>query len=221
MSEGERSANQHRPAAPTGDDLERDDDRLLEILRLLIDAGKVRSPQDLMKYTQQAGTPAAVSRLKELLGEGLPLDLTFDALSVYIRIVSYKRNSTLLRGCHGKRIGLVLPLPPHVIDSFLALGPATPEIMQTPGHHLPPALERLHDRVIADARACRERAGALDVLVFEVCRAGERLLASSGVADVVDARVLSPEVLLIAHVRAHPNPEDVELRVGRHKVNLL
>jgi hypothetical protein len=218
--DGTGAGDVKRPGSPTPV-AERSDDRLLEILKLLLESGKVKSNADLLKYTQQAGSPEAVNRLREIIAEDLPLDLTFDALSVHVRIVSHKRNSVLLRGCDGKRVGLILPLPPHVIDTFLALSPTELQIMLPGGHHLPPTLERLHDRVQSDGRRCRELAGGLDVLVFEACRSGGGLLVDAAVADIADARFLGPSTRLIAHLRGHKNPDDVELHSGSHQVQVL
>ena len=77
--------------APAKDEVE-----LLEILRLLIKSKKAKTTSDLLKYATQYGAPEAEERLRMLEAENVPLDLAFDAISVQLRLMAHKRNSTLL-----------------------------------------------------------------------------------------------------------------------------
>src|SRR5712691_2006726 len=112
----ESSTPSPNETAPTKDEV-----GLLEILRLLIETKKVRTTGDLLKYASQYGAPEAEERLRVLEAENIPVDLAFDAISVHLRLLAYKRNSALLAGCRGQKVGLILPLPPHVPDLFLAV----------------------------------------------------------------------------------------------------
>src|ERR1700676_3851504 len=104
---------------PEGGGSTKDEVGLLEILRLLIETKKVRTTLDLLKYATQYGAPEAEERLRVLEAENIPVELAFDAISVHLRLLAYKRNSALLAGCRGQKVGLILPLPPHVPELFL------------------------------------------------------------------------------------------------------
>ncbi|MEY2549837.1 MAG: hypothetical protein QOD64_2419, partial [Verrucomicrobiota bacterium] len=103
-------------AAPAKDEVE-----LLEILRLLIKSKKARTTSDLLKYASQYGAPEAEERLRLLEAENVPLDLAFDAISVHLRLIAHKRNSALLAQCRGKKVGLILPMPPDLAQLFVPI----------------------------------------------------------------------------------------------------
>src|SRR5438105_3808669 len=113
----EKPPEKNRPA--------RDEVGLLEVLRLLIETKKARTTSDLLKYATQYGAPEAEERLRVLEAENIPVDLAFDAISVHLRLLAYKRNSALLAGCRGQKVGLILPLPPHVPELFLPVAEVT------------------------------------------------------------------------------------------------
>src|SRR5439155_21706461 len=98
---------------------------LLEALQLLLDSRRAQTVDDLVRYTERAGHPAAADYLRDLAAQSLPLGLAYDALRVHLRIVAHKRGSELLKLAEGRAIGLVLPLPPQVLDAFLPLANAT------------------------------------------------------------------------------------------------
>src|SRR2546423_14960348 len=99
----------------------KDEIGLLEVLRVLIDAEKVKTTSDLLKYATQYGAPEAEERLRVLEAENIPVDLAFDSISVHLRLLAYKRNSALLAGCRGHKVGLILPLPSHLPDLFFPI----------------------------------------------------------------------------------------------------
>src|SRR5437870_12027275 len=104
---------------PPGSAAPKDEVGLLEVLRLLIETKKARTTSDLLKYATQYKAPEAEERLRVLEAENIPIDLAFDAISVHLRLLAHKRNSALLAGCRGQKVGLVLPLPPHLAELFL------------------------------------------------------------------------------------------------------
>ncbi len=181
---------------------------MLDILRLLIETKKARTTADLLKYATQYGAPEAEERLRVLNAEGIPLDLAFDAVSVQLRLLAYKRNSDLLVSCRGKKTGLVLPLPPHVPELFLPV--AEVEFLQPAEGALIGSLHEYGQRAVKGARACRTRAQEMAVLVFEAFREKEQLFVDPSVADVLEPKLLPAGVQLIAHLRPHRNPGDVE-----------
>ena len=185
----------------------KDEIGLLDVLSLLIETEKVKTTSDLLKYTIQYGAVEAEERLRVLEAENIPMDLAFDAISVHLRVLEYKRNSSLLAACKDKKVGLILPLPPHLPDLFLPVAKVT---------FLQPGETGTHTMHVEDAvkggRACRAKAQEMDVLVFEAFREGGELFADVSVADVLEPKILPPGIRLIAHLRPHSNPKDVEIQ---------
>ena len=185
----------------------KDEIGLLEVLSLLIDTGKVKTTSDLLKYTRQYGAPEAEERLQMLEIENIPVDLAFDAVSVHLRIREHKRNSSLLADVKGQKVGLILPMPPHLPELFVPICDVTylePAESNTHGMHV--------EGAIKGARACRVKAQEMQALVFEAFRDGEKLFADVAIADVLEPKILPTGIRLIAHLRPHSNPRDVEIQ---------
>ena len=185
---------------------------LLDILRLLIDTNKVRSTADLLKYAKQYGAPEAEERLAVMHAEEIPLDLAFDALSVHLRLLAYKRNSSLLGSCRGKKTALLLPLPPHLPELFLPVAQVT--FLQPSEGALIGGLALHSEQAVKGTRECRAKLQELEVAVFEAYREIEALFVSAMIADVLEPKLLPAGMQLIAHLRPHRNPDDVELAVS-------
>ena len=188
----------------------KDEIGLLEILELLIDTGKARTTADLLKYASQYGAPETEERLRVLEAENIPLDLAFDAVSVHLRLLAYKRNSELLASCRGQKVGLILPLPPHLPTLFLPVAETTfMEPGQMPAHG---ALHQFSEQAVKGGRACRARAQEMQVLVFEAFRDGGNLFTDAAVADMLEPKMLPAGMRLMAHLRPHRNPGDVQIQ---------
>jgi hypothetical protein len=194
---------------PGGLLLHHDEDGFLEALELLIDSGRVTTADALVRYAESAREPHAAEYLRNLDSEGLPLQLVFDAFSVHARIVAHKRNSGLLRDIQGKKVGLVMPLPPHVVDGFLGLSNLV--VITPDGHPLPPPLRRRALTEHKGSRAGRKMVSGLEVVIFEAFRKGGEYYLDPAVADVVDPRILPADSRLVIHLRPHANPDDVPL----------
>ena len=52
----------------------------------------------------------------------------------------------------------------------------------------------------------------MEVLVFEAFRDGKELCADVAGADVLEPKILPADVKLIAHLRPHQNPKDVQIK---------
>ena len=201
-------ADPNKPAtqgASTKDEL-----HLLEVLRLLIDTKKVRTTSDLLKYVSQYGSEEAEERLRVLEAENVPVDLAFDAISVHLRLLAYKRNSNLLASCRGQKVGLILPLPPHLPELFTNIAEVTflqPE--EGLSHGL---MHEFADRAVKGARACRAKTAEMQALVFEAYREKAQMFAEAAVADVLEPKLLPSGIRLIAHLRPHRNPQDVAIQ---------
>lgn len=204
---------------PSGFLQHHDDEGFLDALQLLISSRRARTPDDLIRYAEQARESAAAEFLRHHAADALPVQLMFDALSVHVRIVAHKRNNRLLRACRERHVGLVLPLPPHVVEAFVSLPRVT--VLVPDGHHLPPGLRGRQVNECKGTRAGRNAAPQMDVLVFEAYRDGESYLVDPSVSDVVDLRLVPTAAQLLVHVRPHPNPEDIPLVPGGHTLNLL
>jgi hypothetical protein len=188
----------------------KDESGLLEVLELLIDAEKVKTTSDLLKYATQYGAPEAEERLRVFEAEGIPVELAFDAISVHLRLLAYKQNSALLASCRGQKVGMILPLPPHLPELFLPVAEVTffqPDEITVHGSG--------HDyaeQAVKGARACRAKAQEMQALVFEAFRNGSDLFTDVAVADVLEPKMLPAEIRLIAHLRPHQNPKDVQIK---------
>ena len=185
---------------------------LLDVLQLLIDTKKARSTADLLKYARQYGAPEAEERLAVLAAEEVPLDLAFDAVSVHLRLLAYKRNSSLLGSCKGKKTALVLPLPPHLPDLFLPVAQVT--FLQPAIGALIGSLTMHSENAVKGTRECRAKLQEMEIAVFEAYRENEMLYVDSAIADVLEPKLLPAGMQLIAHLRPHRNPEDVVLTVS-------
>jgi hypothetical protein len=187
----------------------KDEIGLLDVLSLLIETEKVKTTSDLLKYTTQYGAPEAEERLRVLEAENIPLDLAFDSISVHLRLLAYKRNSELLAGCRGQKVGLILPLPPHLPNLFLPVADVT--FLEPSEKAVLGSLQEFSDQAVKGARACRAKAQEMQALVFEVFRDGGDLFAEVAVADVLEPKILPAGIRLIAHLRPHKNPGDVQI----------
>lgn len=190
----------------------KDEVGLLEVLRLLIETKKARTTSDLLKYATQYKAPEAEERLRMLEAENIPVDLAFDAISVHIRLLAYKRNSALLAGCRGQRVGLILPLPPHVAELFLPVAEVT--FLQPAETAVHGSLHEYAEHATKGTRASRAKAQEMQALVFEAFREGTNVFVDASIADVLEPKMLPAGIKLIAHLRPHRNPGDVSIQPG-------
>jgi len=184
---------------------------LLDILHLLMETNKVRSTADLLKYAKQYGAPEAEERLAVMHAEEIPLDLAFDAVSVHLRLLAHKRNSSLLASCRDKKTALVLPLPPHLPELFLPVAQVT--FLQPSADALIGSLTLHSEQAVKGTRECRAKLQELEIAVFEAFRENETLFVSATIADVLEPKLLPAGLQLIAHLRPHRNPDDIALAV--------
>ena len=194
---------------PGGNAQVRDEVGLLEVLSLLIETGKAQTTSDLLKYAAQYGAPEAEERLRVLEAENVPVDLAFDSISVHLRILAHKRDSSLLGGCRGQQVGMILPLPPHLPELFLPVANVTflqPDEVTSQG-----SVHEYTDQAVKGSRACRAKAQDMQALVFEAFREGGNLFVDGAVADVLEPKMLPAGIRLIAHLRPHRNPKDLQI----------
>jgi hypothetical protein len=185
----------------------KDEAGLLDVLKLLIESRKARTTADLVKYASQYGATESAERLRLLDAEGIPMDLAFDFVAVHLRVLAHKRSSSLLAGCKGKKVGMVLPIAPHLVEIFTPVASIVflhPDQGQHHGPPMPQGAETVHG-----TRASRAKAHEMDVLVFETFREGAKLFVESAVGDVLEPKLLPSSIRLIAHLRPHGRPGDV------------
>lgn len=193
--------------------------RFLKALKLLIESGKAKTTADLIRYAEQDKQTEVATHLRQLASEGLPVDLAFDALSVHTRIVAHKRNSGLLSQCFGKKVGLLLPLPPHVVDAFTSMTETT--LMLPDGHHWPSNLTTRGAESTHGTRESRQAAEKQEVLVFEAFAAEGKHFVGAGTTDIIDLRIIPATTQLIVNLRPHRNPDDVELQCHSRTLQIL
>lgn len=195
---------------PDGRAPAKDEVDLLEILRLLIETNKATTTSDLLKYATQYGAPEAEERLRLLEAENIPVDLAFDAISVHLRLLAFKRNSVLLAGCRGQKVGLLLPLPPHVPSLFLSVADVI--FLQPDDVAVHGTLQDFAERAVKGVRLCRAKAQEMQTLVFEAFRDKTDLFVDAATADVLEPKMLPAGIHLIAHLRPHRNPGDIPIQ---------
>jgi hypothetical protein len=197
------------PASPENKAAAKDETGLLEVLQLLIETEKAKTTSDLLKYATQYGAPEAEERLRVLEAEGIPMDLAFDAISVHLRLLSFKQNSALLAACRGQKVGLILPLPPHLPELFLPVAEVT--FLQPDEITVHGSGHDYSEQAVKGARACRTKVQEMQALVFEAFRNGNNLFTDVAIADVLEPKMLPAGLRLIAHLRPHQNPKDVQI----------
>ena len=197
---------------PENDEPQKDEVGLLEILRLLIDTEKAKTTSDLLKYARQYGAPESEERLAVLEAENVPLDLAFDVISAHLRLLEFKRNSSILASCRGQKVGLILPLPPHLPELFLPVAEVT--FLQPGETTLHGGLHEYGEKAVKGARACRAKAQEMQAIVFEAFREGANLYVDASIAEVIDPALLPKGVRLIPHLRPHQNPKDIQIQPG-------
>lgn len=193
--------------------------RFLQAIQLIIDSGRIRTASDLLNYCEQAREDQAVDYLRQHTSEDLPPDLLFDAMCVHFRIVAHKRNSALLRDCADKPLGVLLPVPRHLLDIFIPMENAS--LLVPDGCHLSPYVTVQSGRVIEGTRRCREIVSSLEVVAFEAFREKDGYFLPLSSADIIDTRLLRPDARLILHLRPHRDPEDTPLNVDSSRLNIL
>ena len=193
--------------------------RFLKALKLLVETGKATTTEDLIRYADQDKQTESSNFLKAISVERIPVDLAYDALSVNLRLTAHKRNNTLLQHCRNRKVGLVLPLPPHVIDAFASLMTVT--VFQPDGHHIPLCLEGRNVPIIIGSRESRSLITELDAFVFETFYNGTENLIDANVADIVDMQILPRDTFLVVHRRPHQNPNDVALNCRDRELHVL
>jgi hypothetical protein len=147
-----------------------------------------------------------------LEAENVPLDLAFDAISVHLRLIAHKRNSALLAQCRGKKVGLILPMPPDLAQLFVPIAEVAFLLPEEAALHGP--MHELAENAIKGSRACRQKAQEMETLVFEAFRESGVLFVDVAVADVLEPKMLPPGIRLIAHLRPHRNPRDVAIQTA-------
>ena len=144
-----------------------------------------------------------------LEAQNLPLDLAFDAISVHLRIMAHKRSSALLTDCRGQKVGMILPLPRHLPELFLPIAEVT-FLEPAEIHH--GFQQQYSDSAVKGERACRAKAQEMQVLVFEAFREDGNLFVDPATADMLEPKMLPDGIRLIAHLRPHENPGDIQIQ---------
>jgi hypothetical protein len=193
---------------------------ILGVLRVLVQTKKAKTTKDLIRYATQAKAKKdVVDRLIQLDGEGVGLELAFDVVSVHLRLEAHRSNSAIMKACQGKKITMILPMPPHVVSLFESAGDLT-MVMSGEGH-LSGYFEHYQSIIKHGARASREALKSSEVVVFEGFREQGTVFAESATAELLESLKGNEAIQIVAHFRAHKSPEDVELSIDPKRVNSL
>jgi hypothetical protein len=196
---------------------------ILGVLRVLVQSKKARTTKDLIRYATQAKAKKdVIDRLIQLDSEGVPLDLAYDVVSVHLRLEAHRSNSAIMKSVQGKKIAMILPVPPHVASLFESVGDLT--MLMAGESHLSGYFEHYQSLIKHGARACREVLATTEVVVFEGFREHKdttKVFAETAVADLLESVKANNAIQIIAHFRAHKSPDDVEVPVDPKRVNAL
>jgi hypothetical protein len=123
-----------------------------------------------------------------------------------------ERFNEILSWCSGTKIGVMLPLPPHILDVFMAFPDV--QILNSGGHHLPPHLDHRRFNILSTAYECRNTIAQLNVIILELCihRDGY-YVTDPATSDIIDPRVMMSSTKLVGHVRPHSHHWDVPLNL--------
>jgi hypothetical protein len=196
------------------------EERFLDAFELAVKALRITSVEELAEVAERMGEPDAARLLRERASGCSRVDLALELLRAEALVAADRRNGQLLAACENKRVGLLMPLPPHVLDAFLVLEKA--RILVPHGHALPPHLYYLNEEAAHGNRACRAAAAELDIFVFEGVPQGNSIyFVEPELADVLDKRLLPPEARFVIHRRPHAHPDDVPLFIDNEKLSVL
>jgi hypothetical protein len=187
-------------------------ERLLHALELLLDTGYASTTSDLATAAERLGEVDSTAKLLEMAAQSLPPHLALGKLRIQMEEESFYRKRQMIAATQGAALGLILPLPPHVLDEFLSVDSV--QILSTDGHELPPHLLSRRFSVIRGTRGCREVVAGLDMAVFEARKPNGVYLIAPETADIIDSRILKLEASLVAHLGPHSHPEDVPLEAN-------
>lgn len=181
--------------------------RLVDLMRLLLGAGHINTSDDLAETAFHFGAEDVAKLLREPVYANLPPVIALQKLDGDLNAIAFHRFTQLIQSCCDRKVGLILPLPPHVLDPFLRM--AGVEILSPDGHQLPPHLASRESRAITERpMACRKLVAELDVIVVEVCRVGKALWTSLAASNLLDTRLVAAGSRLVAHLRPHQHPDD-------------
>jgi hypothetical protein len=193
---------------------------ILGVLRVLVETKKAKTTKDLIRYATQAKAKKdVVDRLVQLDGEGVGLELAYDTISVHLRLEAHRSNSAIMKACQGKKIALILPVPPHVVSLFESAGELT-MVMSGEGH-LSGFYEHYQSIIKHGARASREALRASEVVVFEGFREHGKVFAETATAELLESIKANEGIQIVAHFRAHKSPDDVEITIDAKRVSSL
>jgi len=206
----------HRQPKPP---LHHEEDRVVQAHKLLVDQGMIETIDELIAYAEKGGHRRQADFFRTLQHEPIPASLALEELVVINRKNGHRRDRELLEACADQKVALVMPLPPHVHEPFLAFTNVTLVIPN--GHHVPHHFRHSNVDVRQGFRAGRQVILESDIIVFEVYAEGDAYFADPDVADLIDEPALQPNARLVVHLRPHHHPDDVEIALASRQINRI
>lgn len=197
-------------------------ERLIGALARLIVARPNMTTKQLAEYCQHSDEPEALelaNLLNALAEEQIPPGLALAKLTSELDISAHKRNLGLLQNYGDRRVGLVIPLPPHVTDFFVEIEQSS--LLVPDNHHVPHHLDDWPHAVFHGSRECRRVIGEFDLIVFEAYRENGHYRVDPDVADVVDIRIIPAATQFVLHMRPHLHSHDVVFSTNGQNLALL
>jgi len=194
--------------------------RILDALDLLVRRNLIRSLQELANAAEQELEAELAQFIRDRAEEEDNPALILAAARGQMDLLADRQHRRLLTAISDSRLGLIAPLPPHIVEKFADLRDVV--VLIPDGHELPHHLHRRKLNAVQGTRRSRQAASDLDAIVFEAFRYNGHWQIDPDVMDVVDLRVVKPEVLRIIHIRPHAHPGDENIPLNAFtRVTLL
>lgn len=172
---------------------------LLRALHVLIRANPAMTRPELIAHAIEIDSSGeAAAFLSAPQCEGLSSITAWAQLSASWTATGERNTMALEKWARGRKVVLILPLPPHVCDMFRDVDDLS--VLNPDDHHVHHL--RRHVRVVERRGECRARVQEADLIAFDAYRDDDEVVARPSVVDLMgDLRVLKPGVRFAVHYR--------------------
>ncbi len=152
----------------------------------MINEGKLCTIDEMIAFATNRGESEIYRILQSIAAadKEQPLDLILKEVRLITAKDAVRASKNRKKELSNSKIGMFLPLPPHVFDEFFEF--PNLKFLNPGGHRLPPHLKKFSYLQISSSHECRDHAKKLDVIVFEGFRQDGAFFIPEAMADVID-----------------------------------
>jgi hypothetical protein len=191
------------------------EDRIVDHFELLIEAGRCDTPRDAAAVAETLGLKDEswiVRFLQDPETGELPVDLILKELRVRAERECDRRFREIGSYAPGRRIGLLLPLPPHVLKYFIRIAAGNAVMLSADGHRPPPHLRWMTAvPIISGFRAVRLELRSFEMLVGELIKPNGEWLGNPTAVDLLDDTLVAATARIFVHMRPHEHDDDAAI----------